>query len=74
MSKTARVAAYLRARYRQKVSAIDLLRIGGALAWRTEVSRCRTLLGMDIRNEQEWTKRGSRSFYRYVGRLKGKAA
>ena len=67
-SKTAIVARYLKSRYRQRVSALELLRIGGALAWRTEVSRCRTQFGMVIRNEQIRTKRGVRSVYIYTGR------
>jgi len=70
MSRRDSVARIFRRNYRRWVSAIDLLRPGGLLAWRTEVSRCRTELGMRIEQKTHYTKRGSRSFYRYLGRRK----
>lgn len=44
------VAAYLTARRGQWVSGMDLAKIGGAYAWRTRVSDCRTQLGLTIEN------------------------
>lgn len=46
------VAAYLQARPNQWVSGLELAKIGGAYAWRTRVSDCRTQLGMTIENRQ----------------------
>jgi hypothetical protein len=68
------VARLFRRSYRKKVSAIQLMRVGGALAWRTRVSEARRELGMDIRNELTRHKGTVRSVYVYCGRLKGKAA
>lgn len=69
MSKRDRVAAIFRRYRRKKVSALVLVKAGGLLAWRTEVSRCRTQLGMRIEWIEERTRDGQvRSFYRYVGK------
>jgi len=67
-SATLRTAAVFRRNYRKWVSALKLVQAGGMLAWRTEVSRCRTQLGMVIENKQERDRSGKvvRSFYRYV--------
>jgi hypothetical protein len=43
---TDRVERLLRSRAGQEVSALELAQVGGFLAWRTEVSRCRTQRGM----------------------------
>lgn len=69
MSARDRIATLFRKRRRVWVSAVELLKIGGLLAWRTEVSRCRTELLMRIENRQEHTRRGIRSYYRYRGRM-----
>ena len=68
-SATHRTATFFRRHRRRWISALQLLRVGGALAWRTELSRCRTQFGMDI----QWNKDIRRSKYRYVGRLRGEA-
>jgi hypothetical protein len=66
MSKVEAVAQYFRSRPGTWISALDLLKLGGALAWRTEVSRCRTQLGMKIDNRTETHPQYGRiSFYRY---------
>ena len=66
MSATARTATFFRRHRRTWISALQLLQVGGALAWRTELSRCRTQLGMNI----EWNKDIRRSKYRYAGKLR----
>lgn len=66
MNRTQKTAALFRRHRRQWISALTLVKVGGLLAWRTEVSRCRTLLGMQV--EQE-TRKG-RSYYRYSGKRK----
>lgn len=68
MSATERTAAFFRRNRKRWVSALLLLRVGGALAWRTEVSRCRTDLGMTIDHKSE--RKGGKvlSFYRYSGK------
>lgn len=65
MNATERTARYLRRHRRKWLSALALLKVGGALAWRTELSRCRKLFHMDI----EWNKDVRHSKYRYRGRL-----
>ena len=67
MTKLQRTARFFRQHRRRWVSALSLLRVGGALAWRTEVSRCRTDLGMRIEQRTDYTKAGIRSWYRYSG-------
>lgn len=68
MSAMHKTAKLLRRHRRRWISALALTRTGGLLAWRTEVSRCRTELGMQIENRVERTKAGVRSFYRYTGK------
>ena len=63
MTRTEQTAKLFRRHRRQWVSAITLTKVGGLLAWRTEVSRCRTQLGMNI----EWSGDTRNSRYRYVG-------
>jgi hypothetical protein len=63
MNKTDRVAAYFQERPNRWISALPLMRIGGLLAWRTEVSRARKKYRMRIVNEQR-AKR-TRSYYKY---------
>jgi hypothetical protein len=74
MSAVERTAKYLRAHRRRWVSAIDLARVGGLLAWRTEVSRCRSIFGMTIENRLERHPGGKvRSYYRYSGLRKAES-
>lgn len=62
-----RVADYFKAHPGQWVSAYTLMQIGGALAFRTRCSECRTQLGMDITNKVERDANGmATSWYRYV--------
>lgn len=61
------VAGYLMARRNQWVSGLDLAKIGGAYAWRTRVSNCRTELGMTIENRVRTLESGVKvSEYRLV--------
>jgi hypothetical protein len=64
MSRLQQTARLFRRNRGRWLSAVGLVKAGGLLAWRTRVSECRTLLGMQV--EQE-TRKG-RSFYRYTGR------
>lgn len=48
----ARVAAYFKAHPGQWVDGRVLATIGGAYAWRTRVSECRTQLGMVVKNRE----------------------
>ena len=61
------VAAHFRQHQGHWVSAIDLMRCGGTLSWRTRVSECRRLLGMAIQNKTFTLDGQKRSLYRYVG-------
>jgi len=66
MKKRDAVAALLTANTGQWVGALDLMRVGGALSWRTRLSDCRKELGMTI----DWRWRpdpvhGKCSEYRY---------
>jgi len=62
-----RVAAYLQAHPRERVSAYTLMEIGGVLAFRTRVSECRRQLGMTITNEVVRQPSGrATSYYTYV--------
>ena len=67
MNKSERTARFFRRNRRRWLSALTLLRVGGALAWRTRVSDCRKL-GMVIEQRTDYTKAGVRSFYRYTGK------
>lgn len=44
------VAALFRARPNQWIDGLDVATVGGAYAWRSRVSNCRTELGMVIEN------------------------
>lgn len=62
-----RVAQEFRARPHEWVNAYQLMQIGGALAFRTRVSECRTQLGMVIGNDVRRDKNGvATSWYRFV--------
>lgn len=61
-----RVAAFLRARPNEWVSAYTLMKIGGTLAFRTRVSECRCQLGMTIDNKVVRAPSGmATSYYMY---------
>ena len=61
------VARYFKAHPHTWVSAYTLMQIGGALAFRTRVSECRTQLGMTVENKVERDANGvAQSYYRYV--------
>lgn len=69
MTKLDRTARFFRRHRRRWVSAFALMHVGGWLRWRTSVSECRTLLGMQIENKLTYTKAGTcKSFYRYTGK------
>lgn len=60
------VAGYLSSHPDQWISAYALMSVGGALAFRTRVSECRTQLGMVVDNKVERDSNGvATSFYRY---------
>lgn len=61
------VAAYFKANPEKWISAYALMQVGGALAFRTRCSECRTQLGMDIQNKVERDENGvAHSYYQYV--------
>lgn len=65
-SKLDTMAGYFLRHEGELVSALTLMQIGGALAWRTRVSDCRRLLGMNIENELRRQPDGTQqSWYRY---------
>ena len=65
-SRLDQVAGYLMRHEGEWVSAMTLMALGGACAWRTRVSDCRTELGMHIENEQRRQPDGTQqSYYRY---------
>lgn len=68
MTALDRTALLLKRNRGRWLNALVLARAGGLLSFRTRVSECRTVLGMDVQNKVERSKRGARSFYRYVGR------
>lgn len=56
-------ANYFRRHQDQWISAVDLTKVAGLLAWRSRVSELRTKLGMQITNKQERDRSGKvRSF------------
>lgn len=66
MSATTRTAKFFRRYRRTWLSAFQLMKVGGALAWRTEVSRLRKPpFNMDVR----WNGNPRKSQYRYQGRI-----
>lgn len=61
-----RIAEKFRQQPNTWISAYALMQIGGALAFRTRVSECRTQLGMTVENKVERDANGvAQSFYRY---------
>lgn len=64
MTRTEAVAAYLRDRPGQWVSAYDLERIGGRFAWRTRCSEASRWYDMDIRERCVKHANGTREPHR----------
>lgn len=62
-SRLARVACLFMQRAGEWIESDELARVGGRCAWRTRVSNCRTLLGMDIRNRQRRVQGASGDTY-----------
>lgn len=60
-----RVADYLKGNAGQWVDGLVLQQIGGAYAWRTRLSECRTQLGMVVENRQRKVGERTVSEYRY---------
>lgn len=70
-----RVAAFLRARPNEWVSAYTLMEIGGTLAFRTRVSEVRRLHGWRIDNKVVRAPSGlATSYYMFVPATPGQAA
>jgi hypothetical protein len=71
-SFTGKVAQYFTDRPGRWIDGRELAKVGGAYAWRSRVSECRTALGMVIENRlrRERTASGERftvSEYRWLG-------
>ena len=62
-----RVEEYFRARPDQWLDGLAIAQVGGAYAWRSRVSDCRTL-GMNIENRQRKVGEVTVSEYRFVPR------
>ena len=65
------LAEYLKARVGQWIDGKELATVAGGYAWRSRVSECRRLYGLQIDNRQERVKlpngqRFTRSLYRLV--------
>jgi len=60
-----RVEEYFRARPDQWIDGLAIAQVGGAYAWRSRVSDCRTL-GMTIENRQRKVGEVTISEYRFV--------
>lgn len=61
------VASVFRAQPHTWISAYALMQVGGALAFRTRVSECRTQLGMNVENKVERDRNGvAQSYYRFL--------
>lgn len=60
-----RVEEYFRARPDQWIDGLAIAQVGGAYAWRSRVSDCRTL-GMTIENRQRKVGEITVSEYRFV--------
>ena len=60
-----RVEDYFRARPDQWIDGLAIAQVGGAYAWRSRVSDCRTL-GMNIENRQRKVGEVTVSEYRFV--------
>lgn len=66
MTRTERIADLFKAHPGEPLSAYRLMQVGGAMAWRTRVSECRTLLGMRIDCTIERDTNGvAVSYYKY---------
>ena len=61
-----RAAAHFRAHPMTWFDGLALAAHGGAYAWRSRVSDCRTQLGMDIENRERREGRRKVSEYRFV--------
>jgi hypothetical protein len=61
---TEKVAHLFRCRPGVWIDGLHVAQIGGAYAWRTRLSECRTQLGMDVRNRQR--KVGQRTVSEYA--------
>lgn len=61
-----RVAEHFARRPGQWIDGLELAQTGGAYAWRSRISECRTDLGMAIENRQRRCGRRCISEYRYV--------
>lgn len=68
MTTLEKTAQLFRRHRRQWVSALVLTKAGGLLAWRSRVSDCRVLLGMQIQQRTERKRGKVLSFYRYTGK------
>lgn len=67
MNRTERIADLFRSQPNEWLSAYQLMQVGGAMAWRTRCSECRTLLKMQIDCKVERDANGvAVSFYRFV--------
>ena len=61
------VAGYLRSRPNEWCSVYALMQVGGAMAWRSRISECRTQLGMRVDCKIERDGNGvAVSYYRFV--------
>jgi hypothetical protein len=66
-SLTAQLAAFFKAHPDEAIDATRLEELGGRQAWRTRVSNCRLIYGMQIDNiQRRWPSGRTRSMYRYV--------
>ncbi len=65
------VARYFKAHAGEWVSCYTLMEIGGALAWRSRVSECKTQLGMSFELKETQDTNGVKTTWRrYVPELK----
>lgn len=60
------VAEFFRRRPNQWIDGLKVASIGGAYAWRTRVSECRTQLHMTIENRKRKEGQRTVSEYRFV--------
>ena len=60
------VEALFRSRPGEWIQWTAIAAIGGALAWRTRASECRTILGMNIENRLRRVNGKTLSEYRYL--------
>jgi hypothetical protein len=64
MNYRERVASFLRQHEGEWIPAIAFEPIAGRQAWRTRLSECRVLLGMDIANRVRLVRRADGSSYK----------